>query len=164
MKISYSKESRGGRKEVLTLDLARKIVKLIERMPDAGVPVTWDNVVLHAKRQFGKELQRNVLSQKEWNDRKLIAEAYQEARSVEKRLQKQDAPKYANSPRSVLRKRIEQLEGKVFALQEELEKSRLNQLSGLDLFRATRMDLRQLVEAEHGRERYDRSPLDTVRS
>ncbi|MBB5404464.1 hypothetical protein [Paraburkholderia youngii] len=142
--------SVGGRKEVLTLELAGKIVRLIERMPDAGIPVTWDNVVLHVKRQFKKELRRNVLSQKEWDGRKLLTEAYQEAKNVEKRLQKQEAPKYANSSRAVLRKRIEQLEAKVLALQEELEKSRLNQLSKLDLFRATRMDLRQLRDDEHG--------------
>jgi hypothetical protein len=150
------KVSRGGRKEVLTIELARKVVRLIERMPDAGVPVTWSNVVLHVKRQFRQELRRNVLSQKEWEGRKLIAEAYQEAKSVEKRLQKQEAPKYENSSRTVLRKRIEQLEAKVLALQEELEKSRVLQLSNLDLFRATRMDLRQLIHEEAKKQATDR--------
>ena len=149
--MNESNEPRGGRKEVLTLELARKIVRLIERMPDAGVPVTWDNVALHVKRQFKKELKRNVLSQKEWDNRKLIAEAYQEAKNIEKRLQKQEAPKYANSSRAVLRKRNEELEAKILALQEELEKTRANQLSRLDLFRVTRMDLRQMLEDDHGR-------------
>jgi hypothetical protein len=145
------KKGRGGRKELLTLELARKIVKLIERMPDAEIPVTWDNVVLHVKRQFGQELQRNVLSQKEWNGRKLIAEAFSEAKEVQRRLLKQEAPKYANSPRGVLRKRIEQLEAKVLALQQELESARAAQYTQLDLFRATRMDLRRLAaEAQQG--------------
>ena len=143
-----SKGSRGGRHEILTLELARKVVRLIERMPDAGIPITWDNVVLHVKRQFGRELQRNVLSQKEWNGRKVISEAFHEAKNVEKRLRKQEAPKYANSPRSVLRKRIELLEAKVLALQEEIQITRVNQLTKLDLFRATKMDLRQLIEDE----------------
>jgi hypothetical protein len=143
-------KSLGGRQEILTLELARKIVRLIERMPDAGIPVTWNNVVLHIKKQFKQELRRNVLSQKEWDGRKLISEAYHEAKNVEKRLQTQEAPKYANSSRAVLRKRIEQLEAKVMALHEELEKSRINQLSKLDLFRATRMDLRKLRNDEHG--------------
>ncbi|MFM0609781.1 hypothetical protein PQR05_35210 [Paraburkholderia sediminicola] len=155
--MTSEKEFRGGRKEILTLDLARRIVRLIERMPDAGIPVTWNNVVLHAKRQFRHELRRNVLSQKEWDGRKLIAEAYQEAKSVEKRLQKQEAPKYENSSRAVLRRRIEQLEAKVLALQEELEKSRLLQLSNLDLFRVTRMDLRQLIQEENKNQDTDRN-------
>jgi hypothetical protein len=146
--VSESRNT-GGRKEVLTVDLARKIIRLIERMPDAGIPVTWDNVSLHIKRQYKKNLQRNVLSQKEWDSRKLIAEAFQEAKKVEKRLLKQGAPKYANSSRGVLRERIALLEARVLALQQELENSRVGQLTKLDLFRATRMDLRQMVQDEH---------------
>lgn len=144
--MSKDKKSRGGRKEVLTLELARKTVKLIERMPDAEVPVTWNNVVLLVKRQFGKTLQRNVLSQKEWSGRKLIAEAFSEAKGVQRRLTKQAAPKYASSPRAILRKRIVQLEAKVLALQQELETVRAAQYTQLDVFRATRMDLRRLAE------------------
>lgn len=139
-------QARSGRKEVLTLELARKIVKLIERMPDAEIPVTWDNVTMHVKRQFAKELRRNVLSQKEWDGRKLIAEAFSEAKEVQRRLLKQEAPKYANSPRAVLRKRIAQLEAKVLALKQELEEARVSQYTQLDLFRVTRMDLRRLAE------------------
>lgn len=143
----------GGRKEVLTFEFARKIVRLIEQMPDMQVPVTWDNVVLHVRTKLGKELRRNVLSQKEWDGRKLIAEAFNEAKVVQRRLLKQEAPKYANSPRGVLRKRIEQLEAKVHALQTELENSRSAQYTQLDLFRATRMDLRRMVEdAQQGKE------------
>ena len=41
----------------------------------AEIPVTWGNVVLQVKRRFGKELRRNVLSQKEWDGRKLVSEA-----------------------------------------------------------------------------------------
>lgn len=148
--MSETKQRHSGRKEVLTLELARKIVKLIERMPDAEIPVTWGNVVLHVKRQFNKELRRNVLSQKEWDGRKLISEAFSEAKAVQRRLSRQDAPKYASSPRAVLRKRIAQLEAKVLALQEELETTRAAQYSQLDVFRATRMDLRRLSEAARG--------------
>ena len=148
--MSETKQRHSGRKEVLTLELARKIVKLIERMPDAEIPVTWDNVVLHVKRQFGKELRRNVLSQKEWDGRRLVSEAFSEAKAVQRRLSRQDAPKYASSPRAVLRKRIAQLEAKVLALQEELEATRAAQYSQLDVFRATRMDLRRLSEQARG--------------
>lgn len=144
--MSEIQKSQGGRKEVLTLELARKIVKLIERMPDAEIPVTWDNVVRHVKRQHGTELRRNVLSQKEWNGRKLIADAYSEAKKVQRRLLKQEAPKYANSPREVLRKRIEQLDSQVLALKLELETARTAQYTQLDLFRATRLDLQRLAE------------------
>ncbi len=147
------KKPHGGRKEVLTFELACKIVKLIEQMPDTQVPVTWENVVLKVKTKLGKELRRNVLSQKEWDGRKLIAEAFDDAKEVQRRLLKQEAPKYANSPRGVLRKRIEQLEAKVHALQTELENSRAAQYTQLDLFRATRLDLRRMVEdAQQGKE------------
>lgn len=135
-----------GRKEVLTLELAQRIAKFIGQMPDVGIPVTWANVEAHVKRQFGKELRRNALSQKKWGERKLIAEAFSEAKDVQRRLLKQEAPKYASSPRGVLRKRIEQLEAKVLALQQELEKARAAQYTQLDLFRATRMDLRRMAE------------------
>lgn len=152
MTMNDLQKSHGGRKEVLTLELARKIVKLIERMPDMEIPVTWDNVALHVKRQFGKELRRNVLSQKEWDGRKLIAEAFSEAKKFQRRLLKQATPKYANSPRGTLRKRIEQLEAKVLSLKDELENARNAQYTQLDLFRATRMDLRQLAEeAQQGK-------------
>lgn len=136
----------GGRKEVLTLGLARQIIKLIERMPDAEIPVTWDNVTSHVKQKLGKELRRNVLSQKEWDGRKLIAEAFKDAKKAQSRFSKQATPKYANSPRGVLRKKIGQLEAKVLALQQELEAVRDAQYTQLDLFRAKRMDLRQMTE------------------
>ena len=143
----------GGRKEVLTKELARKIVKLIEQMPDAGISVTWDNVALHVKRKFSMELRRNVLSQKEWDGRKLIAEAFTEAKEVQRRSLKQQAPKYVNSPRAVLRKHIEQLEAKVLTLKQELDDARAAKYTQLDLFRVTRMDLRRLAEeAQQGNE------------
>jgi multidrug resistance efflux pump len=144
--MSEAKKGNGGRPEVLTLELARQIVKLIERLPDAAIPVTWKNVEFHVKRQFGKTLRRNVLSQKQWGDRKLIAEAFTEAKRVQRRLAKQEAPKYESSPRSVLRKAIQQLEATVLGLKEELEQTRAMQYTSLDLFRATRLDLQQMVE------------------
>lgn len=151
--MSNTEYHRGGRKEVLTLELARKIIKLIERMPDASIPISWASIELHIKRQFGMKLLRNVLSQKEWEGRKLIAEAYSVAKEVQRRLLKQEAPKYANSPRGELRKRIATLEATVLALKQELAKARSEQYTQLDLFRVTRMDLRHMAEdAQQGKE------------
>lgn len=144
--MSKPPKGHGGRKEVLTLELARKIVTLIERMPESEIPVNWNSIERHVKKKFGKDLKRNVLSSKDWNGRKLIYDAYTAAVNVQKRLQKQGAPKYANSSRGVLRNRIGQLEANVLALKQELEDARLAQLTQLDLFRATRLDLRRLAE------------------
>ena len=144
-------EKKGGRKEVLTRELADKIVKFIERLPDANVEITWENVTLHLKKKFGIEFRRNVLSQKEWDSRKLIAEAFSTAKSVKRRMNRDQAPKYATSSRAVLQKRVAELEAKVIGLQEELERTRAQQYDELDLFRVRRKDLRKLVEESQGR-------------
>jgi uncharacterized small protein (DUF1192 family) len=149
--VATMSESKGGRKEVLTRELADRIVKFIERLPDANVEITWENVILHLKKKFGIEFRRNVLSQKEWGGRKLIAEAFSTSKSVKRRMTRDQAPKYATSSRAVLQKRVAELEAKVIGLQEELERTRAQQYDELDLFRVRRKDLRKLVEESQGR-------------
>jgi hypothetical protein len=144
--MSEASIHRGGRKEVLTLELARKIVKFVELMPDSEIPVSWANIELHVAKTFGVALKRNVLSSKEFDGQKPIYDAYLLASDVEKQLRKQGPPKYANSSRGALRTRIAELEAKVDALVKQLEDARRAQLTKLDLFRATRLDLRKLVD------------------
>lgn len=134
-----------GRKEILTEQVAKQICRLIERMPDAGVPITWENVVSHSKKITKHEFNRQMLSQKEWSGRKLISEAFREAKSVQKRMQRDHAPKYRTSARAILQKRIADLEAKNLVLQEELEKVRAQQMDALDVFLNTRCDLRMLM-------------------
>ncbi len=134
-----------GRKELLTKLVATRICRMIERMPDIGIPVTWENVIAHAKKKVGHGFNRQMLSQKAWDGRRLIAESFHEAKEVQRRLQHDVAPKYATSARSVLQQRIAVLEAKNFALQEELEKVRAQQIDTLDAFLITPRDLRNLI-------------------
>jgi len=135
-----------GRKEILTEDLARKICKMIERFPDAEIPVTWDNVIANSQKRFGHGFNRQMLSQKEWNGRKLISEAFKEAKAIQRRMNKDAAPKYGTASRAVLQKRIADLEAKVLVLQEELEAERARKIDTLDAVLNTRLDLRRLLE------------------
>lgn len=135
-----------GRKEILTEDLAKRIAKMISQMPDSSVPVTWENVMAQAKRKFGHGFNRQMLSQKEWNGRKIIAEAFSEAKSVQSRMQRESAPKYQTAPRALLQKRIADLEAKVLALRDELETVRAHQYETLDVFLNTPNDLRSLLD------------------
>jgi hypothetical protein len=135
-----------GRKEILTEQVAKKISRMIERMPDAGIPVTWGNVIAHASKSIGHGFNRQMLSQKEWDGRRLIAEAFSVAKEVQKRMRRDSAPKYKTAPRGVLQKRIADLEAKNLALQEELEKVRAHQVDALDAFLNIRCDLRELIE------------------
>lgn len=141
-------EVKGGRKEVLTAELAKEIAKLIEGFPDSEVAVNWDNVVAQVKFKFKHEFGRNILSTKEWDGRKIIAEAFSEAKAVEKRLHKQKAPKYANSARSALQLRIGELEAKVLALKDELERTRAHQYDELHVLWGKKTDLRELLSAK----------------
>ena len=75
-----------GRKELLTQDLARKIAQMVEQFPDAGIDVTWDNVIEQVKLKFGHAFHRIPLSQKAWDGRKIIAEAFIDAKEVQRRL------------------------------------------------------------------------------
>ncbi|TXH17557.1 MAG: hypothetical protein E6R00_04380 [Gammaproteobacteria bacterium] len=135
-----------GRPEILTEELARKIAKMIELFTDSEIPVTWENVIAHSKKRFGHGFNRQMLGQKEWNGRKIIAEAFSEAKTVQRRMQNDARPKYRNAQRSVLHKRIAELEAKVIALKEELEKVRAQQIDELDAFLNTPRDLRQMFE------------------
>lgn len=135
-----------GRKEILTEALARQICRMIERMPDAEIPVTWGNVMAHSKKRFGHAFNRQMLSQKEWNGRKLIAEAFGEAKEVQRRMQNNTPRKYKTAARSVLETRIAELEARNMALMEELEKVRAQQLDELDAYLNTPRDLRRLIE------------------
>lgn len=138
--------TRRGRKEILTEELAQKICKMIRRMPDMEIPVTWANVSAHCKRAFGHGFNRQMLGQKEWNGRKLIAEAFDEAKDVQRRMQKDMAPKYATSSRAILQKRIADLEARILTLNEQLEAERARKIDALDTILTTRIDLRRLIE------------------
>ncbi len=137
--------SKLGRKEILTEELARKIVKMITTFPDFKIPVTWENVMAHSKKKFGHAFNRQMLSQKEWHGRKLIAEAFSEAKNIQRRKHNDTAPKYKTAARSVLQKRIGELEAMNIAQQEELEKVRAQQVDQLDTFLNTQCDLRKLL-------------------
>lgn len=141
--------NKRGRREILTEELARKISKMVSLFPDSQIPVTWENVMTHSKMRFGHAFNRQMLSQKEWDGRKLIAEAFSEAKEIQKRLHNDSAPKYKTSARSVLQKRIGELEARILALQEELEKVRAQQVDQLDAFLNTRCDLRRLLDDFH---------------
>jgi Flp pilus assembly protein CpaB len=141
-------DGKGGRKEVLTIELAEKIVRLVQRLPDAEIAVTWENVVSQVNIKFGHVFGRNVLSTKEWNGRKLIAEAFSEAKAVEKRMHRQKAPKYANSARSALQRRIAELEAKVLALKDELEATRAHQYDELHVLWGQNTDLHKMLGAK----------------
>jgi hypothetical protein len=99
-----------GRKEILTEQLARKIAKMIELFPDNQIPVTWENVIAHSRKRFGHGFNRQMLSQKAWDGRKIVAEAFSEAKGVQRRMQNDSLPKYRNSSRAILQKRIAELE------------------------------------------------------
>lgn len=131
---------------VNTEALARKIAKMIELFPDSQIPVTWENVMAHSKKRFGHGFNRQMLGQKEWDGRKIIAEAFSEAKSVQRRMHNDTLPKYRNAARSILHKRIAELEARNMALMEELEKVRAQQIDELDAFLNTPCDLRQLIE------------------
>jgi len=137
---------RRGRKEMLTETLARHICRMIENMPDAGIPVTWANVIAHSKKRFGHGFNRQILGQKEWNGRKLIAETFSEAKDIQRRMKKDTAPKYATSSRIILQKRIADLEAKILTLREELETERARKIDALDVVLNTRIDIRRLFE------------------
>ena len=142
--------SKLGRNEILTEELARKIARMVSLFPDSQIPVSWENVMTHSKKRFGHAFNRQMLSQKEWNGRKLIAEAFSEAKNIQRRMHNDTAPKYKTAARAVLQKRIGELEAKNLALREELETVRAQQVDKLDAFLNTtsrEIDLRKLLDA-----------------
>lgn len=136
---------KAGRKEVLTEPIAKALIKMIERMPDAGVPVTWDNIIIHAKKALGLVATRQTLSQKQWGGRKLISQAYDDAKLVQDGMRKDASPKYRTSSRAVLQEKIASLESKVLALQEQLEQVRCQQFDQLDAFITSKCNLREIL-------------------
>lgn len=140
-----------GRPELLTEELALKIAKMIELFPDNQILVTWENVIAHSKKKFGHGFNRQMLGQKQWGGRKFIAEAFSEAKNVQRRMQKGSLPKYRNAARSILQKRIAELEARVMALTEELEKVRAQQIDELDAYLNKKSDLRELFAAAKGK-------------
>lgn len=139
-------KSRVGAKEVLTLALAHRIVRMIEQFPDANIGVTWDNVIRQTKLRFGNQFGRNVLSQKVWNGRKLIAEAFKDAKAIQRRQARDTAPKYANEPRARLRIIVANLQSENLALREQLAKIRAMQYDEIHSLLDTRTPLNQLVQ------------------
>lgn len=148
-KVGRKEKGTVGRPEKISEEQALKICRMIERMPDAQIPVDWDNVITHVKKNFtvfrSEKLNRQLLSQNMWGGRKLIAEAFKEAKEVQKRMQKDTAPKYKSASRAVLQKRIMKLEAMYLASQEELEKERAKKVDALDAFLNTRCDLQKLL-------------------
>lgn len=138
-------KSRAGAKEVLTLALARKIVRMIEQFPDANIAVTWDNVMRQTKLRFGHQFRRNVLSQKAWDGRRLIAEAFQDAKEIQRRQARDTAPKYANEPRSRLRLIVAKLQAENLALREQLAQVRAEKYDEIHSLLDTRTPLNRLV-------------------
>lgn len=150
-----------GRKEILSEQVARQICRMIQRMPDVQIPVTWENVIVHSKKKIGHTFNRQMLSQKEWNGRKLIAEAFSEAKEVQKRMQNDSAPKYKTAARSVLQRRIMEQDARILALQEELEKERAQKIDVLDAFLNTRCDLPKLIDK--ARKQRSQGEIDELR-
>lgn len=134
-----------GRKELLTEQVAKQICQMIEKMPDNGIHVTWQNVITHSEKRLGHRFNRQMLSQKEWAGRKLIAEAFSEAKEVQKRMTNDSTLKYKTSPKSVLQRRVSELEARIFALKEELEIERSRKIDILDAFLNSRCDLEKLL-------------------
>lgn len=147
-KVSTSASiGKTGRPEVLTEEFARKIVTLIEVLPDKDVQVTWANVVAEVKRKFGLKLGRRVLATKEWDGRALIAEAYEQAHAVQRQLRSQGRIRTNSTmPRQALQARIETLTAKLKAAEQTIAELRVMQYDKLDILRATHFDLRQEVE------------------
>lgn len=140
--------AKTGRPEVLTEELARKIVKMIELLPDTDEQVTWANIVAKAKTKFGHKLGRRVLSTKEWDGRALIAEAYEQAHAVQRQLRAQGRIRTNSTmPRQALQARIETLTAKLKAAEQTIAELRVMQYDKLDILRATHFDLRQEVES-----------------
>lgn len=137
---------KAGAKEILTRELAEKIVKLVSQFPDAGIDVTYNNVIEQVKRRFGHEFKRNVLSQKQWDGRRLIAEAVDDAKVARRRSLKEEAPKYADSPRSRLRKVIAKLQAENLALREQLDRIRAQQYDELHSLLDLRTPMHRLLE------------------
>lgn len=138
-------EARPGAKETLTRDIAWQIKLMVEQFPDAGIDVTWENVIKQTKLRFGKDFRRNVLSQKEWDGVRLISNAYRDAKEIQRRQARDTAPKYAKEPRSRLRTIVAKLQAEILALRAQLERVRSTQYDEIHALLDTRTPLNRLV-------------------
>lgn len=141
---SSKPKGRAGAKELLTLDLARRIALMVQQFPDSNIPVTWENVIKHTKLHFRKEFRRNVLSTKKWDGNALIADAFHDAKAIQSRQARDRAPKYANEPRSRLRELVAHLQAENLALRDQLRRIRAQQYDQISSFLDTRTPLNQL--------------------
>lgn len=148
---SVAAKGRAGAKEVLTEELARKIARMIHDFPDAGIPVSWDSVIDQTKRRFGHLLRRNVLGHKKWDGRRIVHEAFQDAKKIQRRDARDKAPKYAKEPRSRLRLLVANLQAENLALREMLAKVRATQYDEMFSLLDTRTPLNRAVEVRSGR-------------
>ncbi|WP_428508710.1 hypothetical protein [Roseateles sp.] len=136
---------KAGRPEILTLEVAKKIAKLIERFPDAEIPATWDNVTAQCKKCYGLDFDWRTLSQKRWDGEKLIANALTAAKDIQKRMRNDSSPSYKTSSRATLLELVQKQNAKILSLKDELEKVRSHQMDTLDAFLHTRLDLQELL-------------------
>jgi predicted transcriptional regulator len=141
---------RAGRKETLTKELARKIANMIQQFPDSGIEVSWKNVIEQVNRRYDIKFHRNTLSQKEWEGQKLIAVAFDDAEAIQKRMVKENAPKYADTPRSRLRLTIAKLQAENLALREQLADVRAQQFDEAHSLLDLRTPLHRLVGSVAG--------------
>lgn len=139
-------KSRAGPKEILTRDLASRIARMVNQFPDSNIAVTWENVVRQTKLRFGHEFRRNVLSQKAWDGRRLVAEAYEEAKRVQARQARDGALKYANEPRARLRQIVAKLQAENLALREQLSMVRAAQYDEIFSLMDLRTPLNRVVD------------------
>lgn len=98
------------------------------------------------QKKFKETYTRGMLSQNKWDGRKLIAEAFSEAKKVQKKMQNDSAPKYKTASRALLQNRILEQDATILALKEELEEVRAQQVDRLDAFLNTRCDLQKLLD------------------
>lgn len=140
-----SSVKKKGAKEILNEDLARRIAKMVESLPDSNINVCWENVIRQTKLRFGVQFRRNVLSQKQWGGRKLIADAFHDAKQIQKRQSRESAPMYRNEPRSRLRLVVAKLQAENLALREQLERVRAAQYDELHSLLDTRTPLKRLL-------------------
>jgi hypothetical protein len=142
------KELARGRREKLDEELARKIVRMIEVMPDTDLEVSWSNVIAHIKKKFDVDLGRRVLSMKEWGGQPLIAQAFDSAKAVQKDLRAQGITRRnTTAPRSVLLSRLEAEIAKRREAEKKIKEMALHAYGNLDALRWTRFDLRMEAQA-----------------
>ncbi len=144
--IGADEARAGGRPEILTAELAGKICRLIETMPDLEIEVTWDNVTAQVERKYGKKIGRRQLSQKSWGGTKVISAAFDDAKAVQRRMRAEGGKRYATTSRQNLLLRIGSLEAKLHQANQELDALRAIQYDSLDRLRVTPSDLRKAAD------------------